>query len=286
MHLKNKILKLPSIKETLLNNNIYPKKSLGQNFILDLNITNKIAKSINCCQKNIIEVGPGPGCLTRSALNNGANSIIAIEKDIKMMKCLADLKNICGEKLTLINDDMLNLSLDNLGPFPKTIIGNLPYNISSKLITTWLTQIFSKNSILIEDIVITVQKELADRLIASENSKKYGRLSVFTKLLSNIDRVFELAPENFYPKPKVFSSVIRISPLKKPRFNVNLGTFEKVIKHAFGNRRKTLRQSLKLLGGVKLLEISSVNNSLRAENLSLKDYCNISNVIDKHFKTL
>jgi len=285
MSLNSKILELPSIKETLKKNRIFPKKSLGQNFILDLNITNKIAKSISCHQKNIIEVGPGPGSLTRSVLNYGANSVIAIEKDIKMMRCLNELKKISGDKLTLINNDILSLSLDNLGPFPKTIIGNLPYNISSKLITSWLKEIFLNNNILIENIIITVQKELADRLVADENSKKYGRLSVFTKLLSNIDKIFVLAPENFYPKPKVVSSVIKITPLEKPRFNVNLFTFEKVIRHAFGNRRKTLRQSLKVLGGVKLLDIAGINNGLRAENLSLKDYCNLSNIIDKNLCT-
>ena len=284
MSLKSKILELPSIRETLTKNSIYPKKSLGQNFILDLNVTNKIAKSISCYQKNMIEVGPGPGSLTRSVLNCGANSVVAIEKDIKMMRCLTDLKKISGDKLTLINNDILSLSLDDLGPFPKTIIGNLPYNISSKLITSWLKEIFLNSNILIENILITVQKELADRLIADENSKKYGRLSVFTKLLSDINKVFELAPENFYPKPKVVSCVIKITPLEKLRFNVNLSTFEKVIRHAFGNRRKTLRQSLKLLGGMKLLDIAGINNGLRAENISLKDYCNLSNIIDKNLR--
>ena len=285
MSLNSKILELPSIKEILTKNSIHPKKSLGQNFILDLNITNKIARAIECNQKNIIEIGPGPGSLTRSILNYGANSVIAVEKDLKMMKCLTDLKKISGNRLTLINRDILSLSLDNFGPFPKTIIGNLPYNISSKLITSWLKEILSNNNILIENIIITVQKELADRLIADENSKKYGRLSVFTKLLSNIDKIFELAPENFYPKPKVISCVIKITPLEKLRFNVNLITFEKVIRHAFGNRRKTLRQSLKLLGGVELLDIAGINNGLRAENLSLKDYCNLSNIIDDNLCT-
>tara|TARA_B100000989_G_scaffold59175_1_gene40341 strand:- start:4484 stop:5344 length:861 start_codon:yes stop_codon:yes gene_type:complete len=286
MNFKNKINSLPSIKKTIQNNFLTPKKSLGQNFILDLNITNKIAKLANCSKKKIIEIGPGPGSLTRSILLEGAESVVAIEKDLRMINCLKELKIICDEKLNLINNDILNLTLNSLGPFPKSIIGNLPYNISSKLIISWLKEMHYNKNVKIDNITITIQKELADRLISSKDTKEYGRISVYTQLLSNVSRLLELSPSNFYPKPKVFSSVINIIPLEKPRFKVNLETFEKIVKQAFGNRRKMLRQSLKNLGGDKLLEMSNVNSSLRAENLSVEDFCFISNIFDKKFKSL
>tara|TARA_A100001011_G_scaffold333335_1_gene361011 strand:- start:173 stop:1033 length:861 start_codon:yes stop_codon:yes gene_type:complete len=286
MNLKSKISSLPSINKTIQNNFTTPKKSLGQNFILDLNVTNKIARLANCSKKKVIEIGPGPGSLTRSILLEGAESIVAIEKDLRMINCLNELKTISDEKLTVINDDILNLSLNSLGPFPKSILGNLPYNISSKLIVSWLKEIHYDKNIKIDNITITIQKELADRLISSKDSKEYGRISVYTQLLSNVNKLLELSPSNFHPKPKVFSSVINIKPLKKPRFKVNLETFEKIVKQAFGNRRKMLRQSLKNLGGNKLLGMSNINSSLRAENLSVEDFCFISNVFDKKFKSL
>ena len=285
MNLKSKIDSLPSINKTIQNNFTTPKKSLGQNFILDLNVTNKIARLSNCSKKKIIEIGPGPGSLTRSILLEGAESIVAIEKDLKMINCLKELKAICDKKLILINDDILNLTLNSLGPFPKSILGNLPYNISSKLIVSWLKEIHYNKNIKIDNITITIQKELADRLISSRDTKEYGRISVYTQLLSNVNRLLELSPSNFYPKPKVFSSVINITPLKKPRFKVNLETFEKIVKQAFGNRRKMLRQSLKNLGGNRLLEMSNINSSLRAENLSVEDFCLISNIFDEKFKS-
>ena len=286
MNLKNNINSLPSINKTIQRNFTSPKKSLGQNFILDLNVTNKIARLANCSKKKIIEIGPGPGSLTRSILLEDAESVIAIEKDSRMINCLKDLKNICDDKLTLINSDILDLNLHSLGPFPKSIIGNLPYNISSKLIISWLSEIHYNKNIKIDNITVTIQKELADRLISSKDTKDYGRISVYTQLLSNVNKLLELSPSNFHPKPKVFSSVINITPLKKPRYKVNLKTFEKIVKQAFGNRRKMLRQSLKNLGGKKLLEMSNINSSLRAENLSVKDFCFISNIFDKEFKSL
>jgi len=246
-----------------------------------LNITNKIAKLAQCSHKDIIEIGPGPGSLTRSMFIEGARSIIAIEKDKRSIKCLSSLKDICGDKLILINGDALKLSLDNFAPFPKSIIGNLPYNISSRLLTNWLRQIHYNQFIFIEKITITVQKELADRMISLNGNKKYGRLSVFIDLLSNTQKILELTPSVFYPEPKVFSSVISINPLKKPRYEVNLKTFEKITMHAFGQRRKMLRTSLKTMGGSELLKKADIDETLRPENLSTKEFCNLSNTYDQ-----
>ena len=281
MDIKKKIISLPSIWELIQKSKLLPKKSLGQNFILDLNITNKIAQLAQCSHKDIIEIGPGLGSLTRSMFIEDARSIIAIEKDKKSIHYLSGLKDICGDKLILINGDALKLPLESFAPFPKSIIGNLPYNISTRLLTSWLRQIHYNQFIFIENITITIQKELADRIISFNGNKKYGRLSVFIHLLSNTQKLLELTPSVFYPEPKVFSSVISINPLKKPRYEVNLRTFEKITMLAFGQRRKMLRTSLKTIGGSELLKKADIDETKRPENLSTKDFCNLSNTYDQ-----
>ena len=277
----NQINHLPSVKSLIKENELRPLKKLGQNFIFDLNITNNIAKVANCHNKNIIEIGPGPGGLTRSIFIQGANSIIAIEKDYKSIKCLQSLQDICGDKLKIIHDDILSLKLSDFGPFPKSIIANLPYNISSKLIINWLKEIKLNKEVLIDEITITIQKELADKLISKVGDSNYGRISLITNLLSSVSKEIELPPSVFFPKPKVYSSVIKIIPLKVSRFDVDLEMFEKLTKKAFGNRRKMLRQSLKEFGGSNLLKIANIDDHLRAQDLSTSEFCKLSNLYAK-----
>ena len=278
MSLINQISHLPNVKSLIKENELRPLKKLGQNFIFDLNITNNIAKVANCHNKNIIEIGPGPGGLTRSIFIQGANSIIAIEKDYKSIKCLQSLQDICGDKLKIIHDDILNLKLIDFGPFPKSIIANLPYNISSKLIINWLKEINLNKDVLIDEITITIQKELADKLVSKVGDSNYGRISLITNLLSSVSKEIELPPSVFFPKPKVHSSVIKIIPLKEPRFDVDLDIFEKLTRRAFGNRRKMLRQSLKEFGGSNLLKLANIKDNLRAQNLSTSEFCKLSNL--------
>ena len=281
MNLINQIIHLPSVKSLIKEHELRPLKKLGQNFIFDLNITNNIARVANCHNKDIIEIGPGPGALTRSIFIQGANSIIAIEKDYKSIKCLQSLQDICGDKLKIIHDDILNLKLSDFGPFPKSIIANLPYNISSKLIINWLKEINLNKAVLIDEITITIQKELADKLISKVGDSNYGRISLITNLLSSVSKEIELPPSVFFPKPKVYSSVIKITPLKNPRFDVDLNIFEKLTKKAFGNRRKMLRQSLKEFGGRDLLKIANINDHYRAQDLSTSEFCKLSNLYAK-----
>ena len=276
MSLINQISCLPTVKSLIKENELRPLKKLGQNFIFDLNITNNIAKVANCNNKNIIEIGPGPGGLTRSIFIQGANSIIAIEKDYKSIKCLQSLQDICGDKLKIIHDDILNLKLIDFGPFPKSIIANLPYNISSKLIINWLKEINLNKDVLIDEITITIQKELADKLVSKVGDSNYGRIALITNLLSSINKEIELPPSVFFPKPKVHSSVIKIKPLKEPRFDVDLNIFEKLTRRAFGNRRKMLRQSLKEFGGSNLLKLANIKDNLRAQDLSTSEFCKLS----------
>ena len=281
MNLINKINNLPPLKSLVIENQIRPLKKLGQNFIFDLNITNNIAKIANCNNKDIIEIGPGPGGLTRSIFIQGANSIIAIEKDYKSIKCLKSLQNICGEKLKIIHDDILNLKLSDFGPFPKSIIANLPYNISSKLIINWLKEINLNKDVLIDEITITIQKELADKLVSKVGDSNYGRISLITNLLSSVSKEIELPPSVFFPKPKVHSSVIKITPLTEPRFDVDINIFEKLTRRAFGNRRKMLRQSLKDFGGSNLLKLANIKDNFRAQDLSTSEYCKLSKLFTK-----
>ena len=276
MSLINQISHLPNVKSLIKENELRPLKKLGQNFIFDLNITNNIAKVANCHNKNIIEIGPGPGGLTRSIFIQGANSIIAIEKDYKSIKCLQSLQDICGDKLKIIHDDILNLKLIDFGPFPKSIIANLPYNISSKLIINWLKEINLNKDVFIDEITITIQKELADKLVSKVGDSNYGRISLITNLLSSVSKEIELPPSVFFPKPKVHSSVIKIKPLKEPRFDVDLNIFEKLTRRAFGNRRKMLRQSLKEFGGSNLLKLANIKDNLRAQDLSTSEFCKLS----------
>ena len=278
MGLINQITHLPSVKSLIKDNELRPLKRLGQNFIFDLNITNNIAKVANCHNKNIIEIGPGPGGLTRSIFIQGANSIIAIEKDYKSIKCLQSLQDICGDKLKIIHDDILNLKLIDFGPFPKSIIANLPYNISSKLIINWLKEINLNKDVLIDEITITIQKELADKLVSKVGGSNYGRISLITNLLSSVSKEIELPPSVFFPKPKVHSSVVKITPLTEPRFDVDLDIFEKLTRRAFGNRRKMLRQSLKEFGGSNLLKLANIRDNLRAQDLSTSEFCKLSNL--------
>ena len=279
MGLVNQISHLPSVKSLIKDNELRPLKKLGQNFIFDLNITNNIAKVANCHNKNIIEIGPGPGGLTRSIFIQGANSIIAIEKDYKSIKCLQSLKDICGDKLKIIHNDILNLKLIDFGPFPKSIISNLPYNISSKLIINWLKEINLNKDVFIDEITITIQKELADKLVSKVGDSNYGRISLITNLLSSVSKEIELPPSVFFPKPKVYSSVIKITPLEEPRFDVDLNIFEKLTRRAFGNRRKMLRQSLKEFGGSNLLKLANIKDNLRAQDLSTSEFCKLSKLI-------
>ena len=276
MSLINQISRLPTVRNLIKENELRPLKKLGQNFIFDLNITNNIAKVANCYNKNIIEIGPGPGGLTRSIFIQGANSIIAIEKDYKSIKCLQSLQDICGDKLKIIHDDVLNLKLTDFEPFPKSIIANLPYNISSKLIINWLKEINLNKDVLIDEITITIQKELADKLVSKVGDSNYGRISLITNLLSSVSKEIELPPSVFFPKPKVHSSVVKITPLTEPRFDVDLDIFEKLTRRAFGNRRKMLRQSLKEFGGSNLLKLANIKDNLRAQDLSTSEFCKLS----------
>ena len=276
---------LEPIKKIILKNDFYLKKSLGQNFLIDNNIAIRIAQSSSCNQNHLLEIGPGLGSLTRALLLKGSKSIIAIEKDYRAIKLLEPLINKSKGKLRVIHGDAKKISLESLELSFNSIVGNLPYNISTFLILSWLEEIVKNKKLkFIKNITVTIQKEVAERIVAKSGSKSFGRLSLIMDLLSSSELLFDIPPEAFHPKPKIISTLVNIKPLGETRYKVRLKTFMLITKLAFNQRRKMLRKSLKSVCGEKILYNAGIDNRKRAENLCTKDFCNLSNCYDEILK--
>ena len=262
---------LPTIKETIKNNKVRIDKALGQNFLFDLNLTNKIVKRSKPIASTIIEIGPGPGSLTRSILKNKSAVVYAIDKDIQSQKMLADLKIIYKNRLNIIIDDGLHYPIWKLGKAPRQIIANLPYNIGTKMLINWLKYI-DKFDLL----TLMFQKEVADRIVAKPGSKNYGRLSILTNWLTQSSKLFDIPKEAFIPRPNVTSTVIQLKPHAKPLYNVSFESLEKITHLAFSQKRKMLKSSLKDINGKRILEELNISPNLRPENLSIIEFCKIA----------
>ena len=252
-------------------------KSFGQNFLFDLNITRKIAAACgDVTNLNIIEIGPGPGGLTQALLEKSPAKLTAIEFDERAVNGLMELKTVYGDKFEIIKADALNLDLRQVSSKPCAVVGNLPYNISTKLLTNWL-----KYADQFEFFILMFQKEVGERIAASPDSKAYGRLSVTTQWLCNVEILFTLPPTVFTPAPKISSSVIKITPRTQPQYSADKTKLELVVKTAFNQRRKMLKSSLKaILPEVeKDLNSLNINPTQRAENLSVEEFCKIANLL-------
>ena len=270
--MKNKQdFELPTIRETLKKNNIKIHKSLGQNFIFDINLTDKIVNKSLPIKSTVIEVGPGPGCLTRSILKQEPNVLFAIDKDFQSKIMLDDLKKVYKEKLEIIIEDALNYPIWNLGDPPRQVIANLPYNTGTKMLILWLKYINH-----FDMITLMFQKEVADRIIAKPGSKQYGRLSILTNWLTKSTKLFDIPNSAFFPPPKVKSTVIQLKPLKKPLYNVTFESLERITQMAFSQRRKMLKSSLKEINGENILKSLKISPNLRPEELSVLDFCRIA----------
>jgi 16S rRNA (adenine1518-N6/adenine1519-N6)-dimethyltransferase len=270
--MKNKQdFELPTIRETLKKNNIKIHKSLGQNFIFDINLTDKIVNKSLPIKSTVIEVGPGPGCLTRSILKQEPNVLFAIDKDFQSKIMLDDLKKVYKEKLEIIIEDALNYPIWNLGESPRQVIANLPYNTGTKMLILWLKYINH-----FDMITLMFQKEVADRIIAKPGSKQYGRLSILTNWLTKSTKLFDIPNSAFFPPPKVKSTVIQLKPLKKPLYNVTFESLERITQMAFSQRRKMLKSSLKEINGENILKSLKISPNLRPEELSVLDFCRIA----------
>lgn len=266
---------LPTLKEVLKKHQMLPSKKLGQNFLLDQNITDKIARMAGPLQDHtVIEVGPGPGGLTRSLLKAGAKKVIAIEYDERCIPILEELKEAAGERLEILHQDALTVACEKLGQGPRKIVANLPYNVATVLLFNWLPHIHD-----FENLTLMFQREVADRIKAIPRTPDYGRLSVMVQKVAYVGHLFDLPPEAFFPPPKVFSSVIQITP-KPAHTSLELyQALEMVVKAGFSQRRKMLRSSLSGLGLQDLsqvLEQIGIAPTARAEELSIEDFTNLA----------
>lgn len=254
------------------------KKSLGQNFILDKNFTDKIVKLVGeISDKYILEIGPGPGSLTRSILDKKPQKLIAIERDERCIEALHELQNYYGKNLKIINGDALEINELELFQNQKfSIIANLPYNIGTVLLFKWLN-IYQN----ISSMHLMLQLEVAQRICAKVGDKNYGRLAIMVNFLCETKIAMKVQNTVFSPPPKVTSAIIEIIPRQKPLFDAEFKKLEKTVATAFNQRRKMIKSTLKpIFKDVEgVLNKCKINGNLRAENLSIEDFCKISNCL-------
>ncbi len=269
---------LPPLREVIARYDLAARRSLGQNFLFDLNLTAKIARAAgDLGNGTVIEIGPGPGGLTRALLAHGARQVIAIERDTRCRGALAEIAAAYPGRLTVIEGDALATDCAALGQAPRRIVANLPYNIATPLIIRWL-----QAGPAFKSITVMVQREVADRLTAAPRTKDYGRLSVMTQFLAKPRRLFDVPPRAFVPPPKVTSSVVELIPLPEPAAQARIEDLERVTQAAFGQRRKMLRQSLRSLGVEEiegLLAAAEIAPTARAEELSIAQFAALARAL-------
>ena len=270
------IEELPKLREVIARYRLSARTRLGQHFLLDLNLTDRIARVAEPLRDHlVIEVGPGPGGLTRSLLANGAARVIAIERDPRCIAALDELLEAAAGRLVVIEGDALEvdecaLAAEHAPGLPIKIVANLPYNIGTVLLFKWLG-IADR----LESLTLMFQKEVAERLIAAPGSKAYGRLAVMVQWLCEVRRAFNLPASAFVPPPKVASSVVELVPRPQPLAAAERAALERITAAAFGQRRKMVRSSLKSLGvdTGKLLAEAGVEPTARAEDLPVEAFC-------------
>lgn len=273
---------LLSLRDTVEKYELLAKKSLGQNFLLDMNITDKIIRSsleaqglTDFSNQCVYEIGPGPGGLTRAILKASPELLTVIEMDSRCIQIMNELKTVYGNKLDIIQGDALQYQFTKKSIFPINIVSNLPYNISVPLLMTWL-----KNAKQYNSLTLMFQKEVAQRITAEPNNKNYGRLSVLAQLTCKIKTLFNLNPNCFVPAPKIWSTVLLFQPLSdSPDENI-LEKVEKVTELAFGQRRKMIRQSLKNIPDLdNICHTLNIDTTSRAENLTPEQFLHIAQMM-------
>ncbi|MDQ7263807.1 16S rRNA (adenine(1518)-N(6)/adenine(1519)-N(6))-dimethyltransferase RsmA [Paracoccus sp. PS-1] len=265
---------LPPLREVIARHDLRAKKQLGQNFLLDLNLTAKIARAagdLTAC--DVIEVGPGPGGLTRGLLAEGARHVLAIEKDARALPALAEIAAAYPGRLEVIHGDALEVDpLAHLSP-PIRIVANLPYNVGTELLIRWLTP--PAWPPFWQSLTLMFQKEVAERIVARPGGKAYGRLAVLAQWRTEARIVMALPPEAFVPAPKVHSAVVQLTALPEPRFPADPAVLNRVVAAGFNQRRKMLRASLKGLHPriEELLVEAGIAPTARAEEIGLERFC-------------
>lgn len=274
---------LPSLRETVEKHGLLAKKSLGQNFLLDMNITDKIIR-YSLSEQNIkdfsgshvYEIGPGPGGLTRAILSANPEILTVVEMDARCIEIMNELKNIVGNQLQIIEGDALKFDFSLQASNPQHVVSNLPYNISVPLLIGWL-----KNIQNFKSLTLMFQKEVAERITATIGNKNYGRISVLAQLVCKIDKLFDLNPNCFVPAPKIWSSVLLFLPNERIIATETLQRVEKITELAFGQRRKMIRQSLKSLPKLEqICKKIGIETTARAENITPEQYLLIAQSIN------
>lgn len=278
------IADLPPLRDVIRDHGLRAEKKLGQNFLLDLNLTAKIARSagdLNGC--TVFEIGPGPGGLTRAILLAGAKKVIAIEYDPRAVAALRSLQEAAGGRLTVVQQDALHadlmaLAAEHGGGPPYAIIANLPYNIATPLLTGWLEDIYNHPD-RYQALVLMFQKEVAQRIAARAGDKAYGRLSILSQFLCETKIAFHVPAAAFTPPPKVTSSIVRLIPLPVSEGRPAFQAIENLTAAAFGQRRKMLRSSLK--SHLAQIEACGISPEERAEQISVADFVRLASAIER-----
>src|SRR6056297_1319404 len=265
---------LPPLRDVITPHGLSAKKALGQNFLLDLNLTAKIARVPgDLSGADVLEVGPGPGGLTRGLLAEGARRVLAVEKDARCLPALAEIAAVYPGRLEVVQGDALALNpLEQLTP-PIAICANLPYNVGTELLVRWLTP--SAWPPVWDRLTLMFQTEVAERIVAKPGSKAYGRLAVLAQWRCDVRIALHLPPEAFTPAPKVSSAVVHLTALAAPRFEADAHVLERVVARAFNQRRKMLRAALKGLGPdiEERLIAAGISPTDRAEQISVEEFC-------------
>lgn len=273
---------LPPLRDVIQRHGLDAKKALGQNFLLDLNLTQKIARTAGPLEDaTVIEVGPGPGGLTRAILSLGVRKLIAIERDSRCLPALAEISNHYPGRLDVIEGDALKVDFAELArqsgaEGPIRIIANLPYNVGTQLLVNWLTPDVWPP--FYASMTLMFQREVGLRIVADETNDHYGRLGVLAGWRTEARMAFDVPPQAFTPPPKVTSTVVHLEPRENP-IPCSISALERVTQAAFGQRRKMLRQSVKSLGGETLLAKAEIDPQRRAETLSVEEFCRLANCL-------
>lgn len=270
---------LPPLREIIARHGLSARKGLGQNFLLDLNLTRRIVRAAGPMkERTVIEIGPGPGGLTRALLESEAAEVIAIERDERCIAALEELASAYPRRLTLVNGDALKADISRFVGSQTKIVANLPYNIATALLLGWLAD-FDR----LENLTLMFQKEVAERLLARPGTKAYGRLTVLLQWLAEIGRHFDVPPSAFVPPPKVISTVVGITPRTHPAAPARQEYLERITAAAFGQRRKMLRSSLRTLDidVTELLERAEVPPTTRPEDLDIAAFCAIARALEE-----
>jgi 16S rRNA (adenine1518-N6/adenine1519-N6)-dimethyltransferase len=284
-------LVLGPLREVIARHGLRARKTLGQHFLLDLNLTGRIARAVpgflagaagDLARGTVIEIGPGPGGLTRALLAEGTARLIAIERDRRCLGALAELAAAYPGRLEVVEADALEVDTSDLGPAPLRVVANLPFNIATALLLRWLARI-GADPTAFAGFVLMFQKEVAERLCARPRRKAYGRLSVMTQWLCEARPLFDVPPRAFTPPPRVISTVVGLRPRPQPLARASAAMLERVTAAAFGQRRKMLRQSLKALevDPFALLAAAGVAETARAEELKVEDFCALAQALEE-----